>query len=172
MPNYLNAPVLYGSRAYVPSKQDNLDAGAYRGNPGMTFDQTVRAVTSIVDLPSGVEQTGLRVDHDNAGVATGAAVSGEGRYLFVRLGPSREVAVYDTQQGFQLTRLAVGRAPQGVAFSSNGRTLYVHNFMERKLSRFVVMNLVALHLKQVPLLGTVLTVNAEAMFAAVLQGQQ
>ena len=108
MPNYLNAPVLYGSRAYVPSKQDNIEGGAYRGNPGMTFDQTVRAVTSIVDLPSGVEQTGLRIDHDNAGVATGAALSGEGRYLFVALETSREVAVYDTLQGFQLTRL-VGR---------------------------------------------------------------
>ena len=78
MPNYLNAPVLFGSKAYVPSKQDNIDGGAYRGNPGMTFDQTVRAVTSVVDLPSGVEQTGLRIDHDNAGVATGAALSRRG----------------------------------------------------------------------------------------------
>ena len=172
MPNYLNAPVLYGSRAYVPSKQDNIDAGAYRGNPGMTFDQTVRAVTSIVDLPSGVEQTGLRIDHDNAGVATGAAVSGEGRYLFVALETSREVAVYDTLQGFQLTRLAVGRAPQGVALSSNGRTLYVHNFMDRTLSRYDVTNLVALHVAQAPLLGTVSTVAAEAMPADVLLGKQ
>jgi YVTN family beta-propeller protein len=145
MPNYLNAPVLFGSKAYVPSKQDNLDAGGYRGGAGMTFDQTVRAVTSIVDLPSGVEQTALRIDHDNAGVATGAAISGEGRTLVVALETSREVAAYDTQQGFEIARLAVGRAPQGVAFSSNGRTLYVHNFMDRSVSRFDVTNLVALH---------------------------
>jgi YVTN family beta-propeller protein len=172
MPNYLNAPVLYGSRAYVPSKQDNIRAGAYRGNPGMTFDETVRAVTSVVDLPSGVEQTALRIDHDNAGVATGAAVSGEGRYLFVALETSREVAVYDTLQGFELTRLAVGRAPQGVAFGSNGRTLYVHNFMDRSLSRFDVTNLVALHVAQAPLLGTAAVVASESLPADVLQGKK
>jgi YVTN family beta-propeller protein len=172
MPNYLNAPVLYGSRAYVPSKQDNIDGGAYRGNPGMTFDQTVRAVTSVIDLPSGVEQTGLRIDHDNAGVATGAALSGEGRMLFVALETSREVAVYDTLQGFEVMRLAVGRAPQGVAFSSNGRTLYVHNFMDRSLSRFDVTNLVALHVAQAPLLGTVTTVASEPLPANVLLGKQ
>ncbi len=170
--NYLNAPVLFGSKAYVPSKQDNVRGGAYRGNTGMTFDQTVRAVTSVVDLPSGTEQTGQRIDHDNAGLATGAAVTGDGRYLFVALETSKEVAVYDTTQGFQLTRLAVGRAPQGVAFSSNGRTLYVHNFMDRTLTRFDVTNMVALHVTQAPLLGTVTTVASEQMPANVLLGKR
>ena len=172
MPNYLNAPVLFGSKAYLPSKQDNVRGGAYRGNVGMTFDQTVRAVTSVIDLPSGVEQTGQRIDHDNAGVATGAAISGEGRTLFVALETSREVAVYDTQLGFQMTRLPVGRAPQGLAFSSNGRTLYVHNFMDRSVSRFDVTNLVALHTIQAPLLGTVSTVASETLPANVLLGKQ
>jgi YVTN family beta-propeller protein len=172
MPNYLNAPVLFGSKAYVPSKQDNLDGGVYRGNFGMVFDQTVRAVTSVIDLPSGTELTGQRIDHDNAGVATGAALSGEGRYLFVALETAREVAVYDTQLGFQLTRLAVGRAPQGVAFSSDGRTLYVHNFMDRTVKRFDVTNLVALGSAVAPLLGTVNTVAAEQMSAQVLLGKQ
>jgi len=172
MPNYLNAPVLFGSKAYVPSKQDNLDGGVYRGNFGMVFDQTVRAVTSVIDLPSGTELTGQRIDHDNAGVATGAALSGEGRYLFVALETAREVAVYDTQLGFQLMRVAVGRAPQGVAFGSNGRTLYVHNFMDRTLQHFDVTNLVALGAAQAPLLGTVTTVAAEQMAANVLLGKQ
>jgi hypothetical protein len=172
MPNYLSAPVLFGSKAYVPSKQDNIRGGAYRGNAGMTFDQTVRAVTSVIDLPSGVEQTGLRIDHDNASVATGAAISGEGRTLFVALETSREVAVYDTQLGFQMTRLSVGRAPQGVAFSSDGRTLYVHNFMDRSVSRFDVTNLVALHTVNAPLLGTTTTVASETLPANVLLGKQ
>jgi YVTN family beta-propeller protein len=172
IPNYLNAPVLFGSKAYVPSKQDNVQAGSYRGFPGMTFDQTVRAVTSVIDLPSGVEQTGQRIDHDNAGVATGAAISGEGRTLFVALETSREVAVYDTQLGFQLARLPVGRAPQGVAFSSNGRTLYVHNFMDRTLTRYDVTNMVALHASSATLLGTTSLVAVETLPANVLLGKQ
>jgi DNA-binding beta-propeller fold protein YncE/cytochrome c peroxidase len=172
VPNYLGAPVLFGSKAYVPSKQDNVRGGSFRGNAGMTFDQTVRAVTSVIDLPSGVEQTGQRIDHDNASVATGAAISGEGRTLFVALETSREVAAYDTQQGFQITRLAVGRAPQGVAFSSNGRTLYVHNFQDRSVSRFDVTNLVALHTASAPLLGTTTTVASPQIPANVLRGKQ
>jgi hypothetical protein len=150
--NYLSAPVIAGSKAYVPSKQDNITAGAHRGYP-MTFDQTVRAVTSVVDLVTRTEQTGLRIDHDNASVATGAAFSGEGRYLFVGLETSREIAVYDTQLGFQLRRLAVGRAPQGIALSSDGRTVYAHNFMDRTISRWDVTRLVALHVPDATDLG-------------------
>ena len=170
--NYLNAPVLYGSKAYVPSKQDNVEGGAYRGRVGMVFDQTVRAVTSVVDLPSSTELTGQRIDHDNAGLATGAAITGDGRYLFVALETSREVAVYDTQQGFQLARIPVGRAPEGVAFSSNGRTLYVHNFMDRTVSRFDVTNMVALGSSQATGLGSVATVANELLAPNVLQGKK
>jgi YVTN family beta-propeller protein len=161
--NYLNAPVLFGSRAYVPSKQDNVLGGAYRGRVGMVFDQTVRAVTSVVDLVGRADLTGQRIDHDNAGVATGAAISGEGRTLVVALETSREVAIYDTQQGFQLARLPVGRAPEGVAFSSNGRTLYVHNFMDRTLTRYDVTNMVSLHTTSATLLGTTPLIAAETL---------
>jgi len=170
--NYLNAPVLFGSKAYVPSKQDNVLGGAYRGRVGMVFDQTVRAVTSVVDLVGRAELTGQRIDHDNSGVATGAAITGEGRTLFVALETSREVAVYDTQQGTQLARLAVGRAPERVAFSSNGRTLYVHNFMDRTLSRFDVTNMVALHTTSATLLGTTSLIAAETLPANVLVGKK
>jgi YVTN family beta-propeller protein len=172
IPNYLNAPVLFGSRAYVPSKQDNIQSGTYRARPGMTFDQTVRAVTSVVDLATRSELTGLRIDHDNASVATGAAFTGDGRYLFVALETSREVAVYDTQQSTQLARIPVGRAPEGVAFSSNGRTLYVHNFMDRTVSRFDVANMVSQGATTAADLGAVATVANELLPANVLQGKR
>jgi hypothetical protein len=126
----------------------------------------------VVDVVGRTELTGQRVDHDNAGIATGAAITGEGRTLFVALETSREVAVYDTQQGTQLTRLAVGRAPEGVAFSSNGRTLYVHNFMDRTLSRFDVTNMVALHTTGATLLGTTSLIAAETLPANVLVGKR
>src|SRR5439155_20286880 len=84
----------------------------------------------------------------------------------------RQAAASHTRQGCPLTRRAVGRPPQAVAFSSNGRTLYVHNFMDRTLSRFDVTNMVALGATQAPLLGTVSTIAAEDMPAAVLSGKQ
>jgi len=172
VPNYLNAPVLFGSRAYVPSKQDNIQGGAYRGSAGMVFDQTVRAVTSVVDLATGSELIGARIDHDNASVATGAALTGDGRYLFVALETSREVAVYDTQQSSQLTRIPVGRAPEGVAFSSNGRTLYVHNFLDRTVGRYDVTNVIAQRATTATDLGAVTTVANELLAPNVLQGKR
>jgi YVTN family beta-propeller protein len=172
VPNYLNAPVLFGSRAYVPSKQDNVQGGAYRGNTGMVFDQTVRAVTSVVDLATGSELTGQRIDHDNASVATGAAVTGDGRYLFVALETSREVAVYDTQQSSQLARIPVGRAPEGVAFSRDGHTLYVHNFLDRTVSRFDVTNMVTQQATTATALGATTTVANELLAPNVLQGKR
>ncbi|HEU4430585.1 MAG TPA: PKD domain-containing protein, partial [Myxococcota bacterium] len=172
MPNYPNAPVVFGSRAYVPSKQDNIAGGGFRGATGMTFDQTVRAVTSVVDLATRSELPSLRIDHDNAGVATGAALSGDGRYLFVALETSREVAVYDTQLGFELARIAVGRAPEGLAFSGDGRTLYVHEFMDRSVSRFDVTQMVALGTPQAAALGSTVTIASELLPADVLLGKR
>ena len=48
----------------------------------------------------------------------------------------RQLAVYDLQDGYQLMRLPTGRAPQSVALASDGRTAYVHDFMDRQISRF------------------------------------
>ncbi|MEZ5738747.1 MAG: PA14 domain-containing protein, partial [Burkholderiaceae bacterium] len=57
IPNYLNAPVLTpdGTQALVPSKQDNVQAGAMRGGVGMTFDHRVRATTARINLATGTE---------------------------------------------------------------------------------------------------------------------
>ena len=44
---------------------------------------------------------------------------------------SREVAVVDAQGRYEIFRIKVGRAPQGLAVSDDGRRLYVNNFMDR-----------------------------------------
>lgn len=174
MPNYLNAPVLSpdGNWAYVPSKQDNILAGAARGGPGMTFDQTVRAVTSRVDLVAGSENPGARIDHDNASVATGAVVTADGRYLFVALETSREVAVYNLEQGYQLTRLATGLAPQGLALSADGERLLIHNFMDRSLQSYDLAAILVDNLPQASSVHTVDLVGNETMASDVLLGKQ
>lgn len=173
MPNYLNAPVLSadGTLAYVPSKQDNILAGQLRGGAGMNFDQTVRAVTSVVDLVQGEDMTSVRLDHDNAGVATGAVFSGDGRYLFVALETSREVAVYDTVNGYELTRLSVGRAPQGLAVSGDGERLHVHNFMDRSLTTLDLTDMLVSGGLEAPG-SSVSLVDNERLASEVLLGKQ
>ena len=59
-----------------------------------------------------------------------------GVYLFVALETSREVAVIDAHGGGELMRFDVGRAPQGLALSADGKTLYVNNFMDRTVGVF------------------------------------
>jgi len=174
MPNYLNAPLLGpdGDWAYVPSKQDNILAGGARGGPGITFDQTVRAVTSRVDLVNGTENPGARIDHDNASVATGAVMTADGQYLFVALETSREVAVYNLAQGYQLTRLNTGLAPQGLALSADGERLLIHNFMDRTLQSYDLAPILLDNLPQAGNLHVVNLVGNEALEPEVLLGKQ
>ncbi|MFO0688814.1 MAG: NPCBM/NEW2 domain-containing protein [Myxococcota bacterium] len=174
MPNYVGpAVVSFGNQfAYVPSKKDNVRAGALRGVSGMSFESTVRANTSRIVLSTGVEDPGFRVDHDNSSVATGAALSGDDRYLFVTLETSRELAVYDTQNGFQLMRLPTGRAPQSVALSSDGSRAYVHDFMDGRISRFDLTEMLQKHLPATNVLPPIDVVATDALPANVRLGKQ
>jgi hypothetical protein len=174
MPNYLGPAVVSFDEqfAYVPTKKDNVRSGALRGIAGMTFDSTVRANTSRIDLASGLEDPSFRVDHDDSSVATGAALSGDDRYLFVTLETSRELAVYDIENGFQLRRLPTGRAPQSVALSTDGSRAYVHNFLDRSVSRFDLTEMLETHLPATNLLAPIDVVASEALAPSVLLGKQ
>ncbi|MBK7947364.1 MAG: NPCBM/NEW2 domain-containing protein [Deltaproteobacteria bacterium] len=174
LPNYVGPAVVSfaGSAAYVPTKKDNVRAGALRGVAGMSFDSTVRANTSRILLASNSEDATFRVDHDNASLATGAALTGDDRYLLVTLETSRELAVYDLQSGFQLMRLPTGRAPQSVALSTSGATAYVHNFMDRSISRFDLTQMLQTHLPATNILSPIPTVATETLSPTLLQGKQ
>ncbi len=174
MPNYLGPAVVSfdDQFAYVPSKKDNVQSGLLRGISGMTFDSTVRANTSRITLATELEDPGFRVDHDNASAATGAALSGDDRYLFVTLEASRELVVHDTQNGFQLMRLPTGRAPQSVALSTDGSRAYVHNFMDRSVSRYDLTEMLQTNLPATNLLTPIDVVGTETLSPTVLLGKQ
>ncbi len=174
MPNYLGPAVVSFDQmfAYVPTKKDNIASGALRQIPGMSFESTVRANTSRILLASESEDPGFRADHDNASVATGAALSGDDRYLFVTLETSRELAVYDTENGFELMRLPTGRAPQSVALSSDGSRAYVHDFMDRSLSRFDLSEMLQTNLPATNVLASVDLVSNETLSPTLLLGKQ
>lgn len=174
LPNYLHAPVISfdDTMAYVPSKKDNIDSGTLRGTPGMTFESAVRANLSRIALDTETEHNGVRIDFDNSSVATGAALTGDGRYLLTALETSRELSVYDTVNEFELMRLDTGRAPQGVALSTAGDIAYVHNFMDRSISRFNLTQMIETELPATNELSSVSVVDAEALSAQVLKGKQ
>lgn len=176
VPNYLGAAAISpdGRSAWVPSKQDNVKRGTLRDGLGLNFQNTVRAISSRVDLTAGAEDYPGRIDHDNAGLASAALHDARGIYLFVALETSREVAVVDAYDGVELFRLQVGRAPEGLALSANGQRLFVHNFMDRTVSVFDLSTLLAQGIADVPLVGTWVAVSPDKELLApdVLLGKQ
>ncbi len=174
VPNYLGPAVISpdGTSAWVPSKQDNILAGALRGGQGMTFDQTVRAISSRVDLATGLEDFVMRVDHDNASVASNAAFGPFGIHLFTALEGNREVAVSDVFSGVEILRFDVGRAPQGLAASPDGTRLYVQNFMDRSVSVVDVASLLHSGGVAATPIATLTTVASDALAPDVLLGKQ
>ncbi|MGH8243987.1 MAG: PA14 domain-containing protein, partial [Steroidobacteraceae bacterium] len=136
------------------------------------FQNTVRAISSRIDLAAGAEDYASRFDHDNSGVAGAIAFDPLGLYAFVALETTRQVAVLDVNGGMEIMRLSVGRAPQGLALSADGERLYVNNFMDRTVSVFDLTTLLTEGIADVPLITTKLAHGGEKLSAQVLQGKK
>jgi len=174
VPNYLGAAVISpdGLSAWVPSKQDNITRGALRNGLSLDFQNTVRAISSRIDLGTMSEDYPSRIDHDNAGVASAAAYDATGAYLFVALETSRQVAVVNAIGGKELFRIEAGFAPQGVVVSADNTRLYVHNFIGRSISVVDISALTTRGEFASTLLATVGSVGTEKLSASVLLGKQ
>ncbi|MBM4201185.1 MAG: PKD domain-containing protein, partial [Gammaproteobacteria bacterium] len=175
IPNYLGAAVISpdGRSAWVPSKQDNIKRGTLRDlGANLTFENTVRAISSRVDLQTWSEDYAARLDHDNSGVASAVVFDPTGSYFFVALEASREVAVVDAYNRHELMRFDVGRAPEGLVLSSDARKLFVHNFMDRTVGVYDVSALTLAGSMRIDPLVTYAAVGTEKLPAQVLRGKQ
>ncbi|MEZ4266202.1 MAG: EGF domain-containing protein [Myxococcota bacterium] len=174
VPNYLGAVAISpdGRTGWVPSKQDNILAGAARNGQLLDFDSSVRAIGSRIDLTTRTEQLAARLDFDDASIASAAVYGPEGAYLYVALEGNREVAVVDVLSGAELGRFDCGRAPQSLGISPDGRTLYVHGFMDRALTVHDLSELLDFGRVTVPRVATIGLVGAEKLSSAVLRGKQ
>ena len=138
----------------------------------MTFDQTVRAVTSKIDLATNTEITSSRIDHDNASVAGHSVFDPLGITLFTSLEGNRQISVIDVQTGIEIGRFDTGRAPQSMVVSKDGTRLYVHNFMDRTVGIYDIEAITQRGLVTTDELATVNTVSSEILNATVLRGKQ
>ncbi|MGI9239358.1 MAG: LamG-like jellyroll fold domain-containing protein, partial [Verrucomicrobiales bacterium] len=174
IPNYLGPAAISpdGTNAWVASKQDNIQRGSGRDGFPLTHDNTVRSITSQINLISGAEDPTLRIDHDNSGTASTSIFGRYGNLVFTALEGSRNVAVTDVFNGVELTRIAAGRAPEGLALSPDGRTLYVHNYMSRSVTAHDVSGIVDGISAEAPLVATFDTVSTEKLTPSVLRGKQ
>ncbi len=174
VPNYLGAPAISpdGSQAWVPAKQDNLQRGTLRDGLNLDFQNTVRAISARLDLTGFTEDLASRIDHDNTSRAAAAAWHPTGAYLFVALPTSRQVAIVDPVKRLELARIEVGRAPDALLVSADGRRLFVSNFMDRTLQAVDLGRLVGYGEWSFATLATLPTQATEKLGATVLLGKQ
>lgn len=174
VPNYLGAAAISpdGGSAWVPSKQDNVKRGTLRNGNALDFQNTVRAISSRLDLATLTEDSTARIDHDNASVASAASYDASGAYLFVALETARQVAVLDARSGAQLMRVETGLAPQALVVSADNTRLFVHNFMGRSVQAVDITPLTQLGELRSSTLASVATVGTEKLAANVLLGKQ
>jgi sugar lactone lactonase YvrE len=175
VPNYIStlaiAPDL--SRAWAPSKKDNIERGLRRDGLALTFESSVRTILSAIDLGTNAEIPGARIDFNDADMADAVVLSPLGDYLFVAMQGTNEVRVIDAYSGALVGAVEqTGLAPQGLAIDPAGATLYVHNFMSRSVAAYSIAGLTQSIDFTMPLLGTIPTVETDALSATVLLGKQ
>lgn len=174
VPNYLGAAVISpdGTAAWVPSKQDNILRGSLRNGLNLNFENTVRAISSRIDLAQQAENHAARIDHDNASMASAAVYDATGSFLFVALETARQVEVADARTGARLFRIEVGLAPQALAVSADNQRLYVQNFMSRSIDVIDLAPLVRYGETRATTLGSMAAIGTEKLSAQVLRGKQ
>jgi DNA-binding beta-propeller fold protein YncE len=103
VPNYLTSMVISpdGTRAWVPSKKDNLQRGTKtpeRDGRTPSAETTYRAIVSSIDLTSTTktsDELSERIDNDNSEMPQAACISPLGDLLFVALQGNNRVQVID-----------------------------------------------------------------------------
>ncbi|MCB9613957.1 MAG: hypothetical protein H6722_16065 [Sandaracinus sp.] len=173
LPSYLEQ-VLFdptGTEAAIPSTQANLGEGTFRSAYPLTFETSVRAVVSFLEVRDGsfVERFARRKQFDNRGFAAAGVYSAHGDYLYVADRGHRAIERLDvlnrTQSG---SLLGTGYAPDGLALTGDDRWLVVHASLDRRVELWNVSDLSAL-----PSATTTLaTVAEEPLDPQVLRGKQ
>lgn len=136
VPNYLDAVALspQGDLAIVPSLQANVRQGLYLNNLPLAHDFSTRAVLSFINPTDGSHSAANRYQYDSRGLAAAATFSPQGDYLYVIMRGMRTVERFDVlRRADSGTIFEVGYAPQGLAISEDGQTLFVDASLERQL---------------------------------------
>jgi DNA-binding beta-propeller fold protein YncE len=134
LPNYNSSIAISpdGLQARVPGKKDNIQRGQARDGQPLNFETTVRTIASYIDLGGGAEDLSMRLDFNDRDMANAIVYSPLGDLVFVAMQGSNTVEIFDAYDNRLISGIPdTGLAPQGLALSNDGNTLYVQNFMSR-----------------------------------------
>lgn len=171
IPSYLGAAAVPadGAVAWVPGTQVNLRQGLRLNGEALTFETTLRAVASSIDLTSERELFDQRKQFNDRGLASAAAFSPRGDFLYLTMRGAQTVERLDRFTGLASGSFqGTGFAPEGLAFTPDGRFLVV----DASLSREVVVLRIDAWSTDEALAGRMRVVDEEPLDAVVLRGKQ
>ncbi|SNR17253.1 PKD domain-containing protein [Tenacibaculum jejuense] len=174
LPNYISGVSIHPNNksAWSVAKKDNILRGFARDGKTLTFDNAVRTAISPINLTTGKEDLGNRLDFDNHGQPSSALYSPTGNYLFVTMQGNNRIIVIDPKTGIEILKTDVGKSPQGLAFDKNTNRLFVKNFMDRSVTVLNANTMVTNGNPVLENLATINTVGMEFLSAEVLKGKQ
>lgn len=191
VPNYLAGIAISpdGTRAAVVSKQDNIQRGELFGVNDLTFETTVRAVVSFLDLQANAEIRHSRRDFDNSDSPSAVSYTPLGDTLLVTLQGNNRVVGFDALSlapvtgpntvGATLVSPVVktldantGAAPQGLLVDPVSGRLFVQNFLGRSVTVLDAGPLLTMNQGSLPNMTTIDTVANEPLPLNVLLGKQ
>jgi hypothetical protein len=166
-----------GTRAWVVAKKDNTRRGLGSTGPlavnlPLTFENTVRTVLTQLDPATNQEVSSARIDVNDHGFALAAAFSQVGDLVFAAFPLNNDVLAFDAVTRNSLAGVTVGLAPDGLALSPDGLTLFVNEANQRRVSKLDVSGLVNGTSSTIPPPVASTAVTSEALPANVARGKQ
>ena len=122
-----------GSTMFVPHTRSNS------GNTALTFDTTVFPLVSLIDRAEETHTVGSQfdlgtLDPPGVGLPFDAAVTRDGRELWVVNAASNDVSVLDLENRQLAAHIEVGDNPRAIVLSPDGALAYVNNTLAGTVS--------------------------------------
>lgn len=175
LPNYLFSVAVTpdGTRAWVPSKKDNMARGLMRDGQALTQDNAVRPLVSILDLTADEERLEDRIDLDDRNLPHHVAFTPLGDWAFISVFGSNLVELRDAYDGTFVTALR-GDALLGPVASvvAPGDRLLVLADLARTLVVYDVAELLAGSDQATRILAEIPLVAQEKLSSTLLRGKQ
>jgi YVTN family beta-propeller protein len=158
-----------GGRVLVPALKANVVAGLHRTGLPLTSQTTARAALAEVSL-GGTGEPGrdtFRHRFDDLDAASTAVFSPLGDVVYVAMRGAEVVVAIDAFSFDSVGSIDdVGHAPEGLAISPDGRTLFVHASLSREVRAYDVSDLS----REPAVLARGSTVDVEPLAPKILAG--
>ena len=179
IPNLLSAAMIdpAGRYLWTGGLKANTTVGQFRTGGTIAPHNWLRGLAAPIDIASTTEVLARRIDTNDADSVSAIALSADGRYAYLAHQGAGRISIYDLSKATLFDpgagtsvpfegRLDTGDAPQGIAVSPDGKTIYVSNYLSRDVIAIDVQTPIA------PLVTARLVVTGEPLSADLINGKR